>query len=157
MVNACFAPEPESEPEVARGSAKRKSPASEQVLPPSKRIKTPTTDDSETEPESDEEQQLGSKTPHQPNNSKMEASDSETESEDEMDSNSVKRNPVLQPSPTDKDVDFQSKTRFPACSRSSCPRSYDIGQTRGHYGTRVNQYISPRIPEGGCRFFLGTI
>jgi hypothetical protein len=40
-VNACLAPEPESEPEVAHRSAKRKSPASEQVLPPSKRIKTP--------------------------------------------------------------------------------------------------------------------
>jgi hypothetical protein len=102
---------------------------------------------------------MTSKTPHQPNILKMEVSDSETEpeDEDEMDSNSVKQSPVLQPSPTDRGVDLQSKTRFPACSRSNCSWSYDIGQTRGHYGTRVNQYISPRISEGGCPFFLGAI
>ncbi|KAJ8590655.1 hypothetical protein M405DRAFT_932669, partial [Rhizopogon salebrosus TDB-379] len=86
------ATEPESEPEVAHRSAKRKSPASEQVLPPSKRIKTPCpVDDSETEPESDEESQMTLKTPYQPNISQMEASDSETEpeDEDEMGSNST--------------------------------------------------------------------
>ncbi|KAG1760887.1 hypothetical protein EDD22DRAFT_970891, partial [Suillus occidentalis] len=46
--------EPESEPEVAQVSTKRKSPASEQIMPASKRRKTPCpNDESETEPESD--------------------------------------------------------------------------------------------------------
>ncbi|KAG1851832.1 hypothetical protein DFJ58DRAFT_418000 [Suillus subalutaceus] len=78
--------EPESEPEVAQVSTKRKSPASEQIMPTSKRRKTPCPDDeSETEPESDIDLPTVSRVLKQLplNTTKVPESDSETEPEDE--------------------------------------------------------------------------
>ncbi|KAG0700488.1 hypothetical protein DFH29DRAFT_619204 [Suillus ampliporus] len=151
--------EPESEHEVVHVSRKRKSPASEQIMPASKRIKTPYPDDeSETEPESDEELPVASTVSRQPNIVKLPESDSETEPEDEDEiENPVQLIPVFRSSSTDTDTESPSKTRLPACSWSESSRTSDIGQRRGYHSARVNQYISERIPEGRCQVFLGSV
>jgi hypothetical protein len=121
-----FVLEPESEPEVAQVLTKRKSPASEQIMPASKRRKTPcpngtfnlttsrdrhtvrpTTDESETEPESDIDLPTFSKVSKQlpPNTAKL-PSDSETEPEDEDEIeaylNPVKPSLILRSSSTEQ-------------------------------------------------------
>ncbi|KAG2031770.1 hypothetical protein BDR03DRAFT_87191 [Suillus americanus] len=80
---------------------KRKSPASEQIMPISKRRKTPCPDDeSETEPESDIDLPTVSKVSKQlpPNTTKLPESDSETEPEDE-DEIETYPDPNLHPKP----------------------------------------------------------
>lgn len=109
-----FFSEPESEPEADQVSTKRKSPGSEQIMPASKRRKTPCLDgtfnliarqddsvdapidESETEPESDIDLPTVSKL-LAPNTVKLSESDSETEPEDEDETypNPVKPNVIL--------------------------------------------------------------